>query len=101
MAKCQLRAPASQPPKVAQRGAGVPSHGHSPKVSPRRAKRGYALKMRSPLATITPSATTFTQWVMRTMGWCRGRVESRTFTSGGGMMRISGRGRRPRAATRR
>lgn len=84
MAKCQLRAPASQPPNVAQRGAGVPSHGQQQNVSPRRAKRGYALNMRSPLVTITPSATTFTQCVTRTMGWCRGRVESRTFTSGAG-----------------
>jgi hypothetical protein len=67
MAKCQLRAPPSQAPKVSQRGAGVPSHGQQQKVPPRRAKRGYALKMRSPLPTITASASTFTQCVARTI----------------------------------
>jgi hypothetical protein len=82
MAKCQLRAPASHPPKVSHAGAGVPSHGQQQNVSPRRAKRGYALKMRSPLPTITASAATFTQCVRRTIQWCRGRVSSRTFTSG-------------------
>lgn len=71
MAKCQLRAPASHPPKVSQAGMGVLSHGQQQKVSPRRAKRGYALKMRSPEPTITRTAATATQCVTRTTGWCR------------------------------
>jgi hypothetical protein len=65
-AKCQCRAPASQPPKVSQLGAGVPSHGQQQKPSPRRAKRGYALKMRSPEPAITVSAIALIQWVTRT-----------------------------------
>jgi len=64
--KCQLRAPPSHPPKVSHAGARVPSQGQQQKVSPRRAKRGYALKMRSPDPTMSASAATLTQWVSRT-----------------------------------
>jgi len=71
MAKCQLRAPASHPPKVSQAGMGVLSQGQQQKLSPRRAKRGYALKMRRPEPTITRIAATATQCVTRTTGWCR------------------------------
>ena len=67
-AKCQFRAPASQPPKVAQAGTRVPSQGQQQKVSPRRAKRGYALKMRRPDPTISVTASTLIQWVTRTTG---------------------------------
>ena len=70
MAKCQLRAPPSHPPKVSHAGIGVPSHGQQQNGSPRRAKRGYALKMRSPEPTMTTSATAFTQCVSRTTQWC-------------------------------
>src|SRR5215213_4172934 len=71
IAKCQLRAPASHPPKVIHAGADAPSHGQQQKVSPFRANAGYALKMRSPLATISVSATAFTQCVARTIQWWR------------------------------
>src|SRR3954468_13296389 len=71
IAKCQLRAPESHPPKVSHAGAGCPSHGQQQKLSPFRANAGYALKMRRPLATISVSATAFTQCVARTIQWWR------------------------------
>src|SRR3954468_4133328 len=71
IAKCQLRAPESHPPKVSHAGTAVPSHGQQQNVSPFRANAGYALKMRSPLAIISVSATAFTQCVARTIQWWR------------------------------
>ena len=41
--------------------------GKQQKLAPLRANAGYALKMRSPLPTMMPSANTFTQWVARTI----------------------------------
>src|SRR5215212_7072838 len=71
MAKCQFRAPASQPPNVSQFGAGVPCQGQQQNVSPLRANAGYALKIRSPLPTMMTIATALTQWVTRTTQWWR------------------------------
>ncbi len=69
IAKCQCRAPPSQPPSVSHAGAGVPSNGHQANGgAPFGAKAGYALKMRSPEAAITSTATALTQWVRRAMG---------------------------------